>query len=132
MTFSDSALLLTGQQWFLAGFLSGRSLFSDLPADFSLYRIQPPTKDRRHPRQVVGRQSEEGLCLHLGQSDEMGFAKPADGLRPAEYFFDALSDLQTDRVARMPGGSPINGAVRLLGHVGVSVYLSALLPDGQR
>jgi hypothetical protein len=49
-----------------------------------------PTKDRRHARQIVGREGEDRLRLDLRQTDETFLAQTTNGLTPAEYFFDQL------------------------------------------
>ena len=88
--------------------------FGQSRADFALYRIQSPAKDRRHPRQVVSNQGEDGLRLHLRQSDKLCLAQAADGLGPAEDFFHPLAFFQAHRVAGMPRRPPIDGATSFL------------------
>ena len=86
-------------------------LFGDLRAEYALCAIQAPAKDRRQPRQVVRRKSEDRLRSHLGQSNKAGLAKTAHRLRPAEELFHQLALLQAMRVARMPARTSINGTV---------------------
>ena len=101
--------------WF-EGSTSGFWLtFGNQRADFALHRVQSPAEDRCHLRQVVSNQGKGCLCLHLGQANKTGFAKATHRLRPTEKFFNAFA--QANPVTRMPGGPPINRAMRFLGNV---------------
>ena len=53
-------------------------------AESALYSRQTPTKNRRHARQVVGRESENRLRPDLRQTGKTGLAKTTDCLATAE------------------------------------------------
>src|SRR5712692_10660438 len=57
---------------------------------------------RAHAYQVVGRRGEEKLPVHAGPATMVEFAETADGLHPAEDFFDAFAHALTDVVAGVP------------------------------
>ena len=51
--------------------------------DCALYGRPPPTKNRRHARQVVRYEGEDRLRLDCGQPDESRLAQSANGLAPS-------------------------------------------------
>src|SRR5688572_24475008 len=71
-----------------------------------------------HPHDVVRRRGEGEDPLDERPAAMAQLPKPPDGLHPAEALLDQLSLLLTDRVARVPGGSPIDGAPPLGGVLG--------------
>src|ERR1700690_1672045 len=63
-----------------------------------------------HAPQVVGRASEGKQPVHHQGSAMTYLAQQGNRLQPAKTFFDALPFLLTDGVARVSGGSRIDGA----------------------
>jgi hypothetical protein len=61
--------------------------------------------------EVVGDHLEYEEALGLGEIPEFQFGKPADGLGPAETFFDALAATLADLIARVPGCAAIDSGL---------------------
>jgi hypothetical protein len=83
----------------------------------SLHRRQTPTKNRRHPRQVVRGESERRLRRDFGKPDKARLTQSADRLAPAENFLDQFALLHAHLVTRMARRTGVDGAVLFLCHV---------------
>src|ERR1019366_6914595 len=69
---------------------------------------------RAHADQVVRRSGEEKLPIHASPSAMPELAQSADGLHPAEDFFNAFTRPLTDVVAGVPRGASVQRAALLL------------------
>ena len=98
-------------------------------ADSALYGRQTPTKNRRHARQVVGRESENRLCPDLRQTDKTRLAQTTDCLAPTEDLFDQFAFLQAHLVALVARRSGIDGAVFLLRDVRCDLQFAQLFDE---
>lgn len=59
------------------------------------------------PEQVVRRADKPRRVLRLGEAAEAGLAQAANGLEPAEDFFDLLAAALTEPIARVARGAAI-------------------------
>ena len=62
-----------------------------------------------HPNRVVGGRSQHKLEVELFTPYKPALAQPANGLEPAEAFFDPLADRQAGSVSGVAGGAPVDG-----------------------
>src|SRR4051812_1091053 len=63
----------------------------------------------RQPDPVVGGRRQREHPVHPGRTAEVCLSLPADRFDPAERLFNPLAQDQTEGVARMPRGAPVNG-----------------------
>src|ERR1019366_1502541 len=89
-----------------------------------------------HSQEVVGSGDQIGMHLHPLATAIARAPQPADGLHPAEGFFDPFADPLADRVTRMAYGAgvvmrvrstlPANRGAHLLGIAMKAGYLQAI------
>src|SRR4051812_19827593 len=68
----------------------------------------------RQPDPVVGGRRQREHPVHPGRTAEVCLSLPADRFDPAERLFNPLAQDQTEGVARMPRGAPVNGGGAVL------------------
>ena len=75
-----------------------------------------------HPNPVVDGCSQHEVEVELVTPYEPAFAQPADGLEPAEAFFDMLPDRQAGSASGAAGGASVDGR-GTVGNVLVHMWL---------